>query len=384
MMQGTPGEDSKPISIAIVPDGRDGKRVYARPARPDETSEGVWIGDDETLIMRIEASHVWVDNEPDPVRVVPDGREGNKVFARRLDPTDADSGEVVRWIPDEEQLVLTIHASYAGIHSTSEVGRENDLITSMRLLPDGREGSIVYARTLAPNEVDTGETVQIRPGDTVRIRPGKLIVALDTIDTTVDPFEDGYVPLTNTLRTWMALFGSDAPDDVRLLLAASRRLDASHRLLRLVRSGLDDLEQGQMGVYAQRVMTYETIGTVELAVVGLNRALQMTSQISRHVGSTISVPSVVITKLPAIKALRNAYEHIEDRAMGRVRGQPDSTALTVFDYERLFHERVVAYGEHTLALGEESTQLCLEAREYLKSAAAELTERRQLDHLDPP
>lgn len=383
-MQGVPGEDAKPISVAIVPDGRDGNRIYARPARSDETSEGVWVANNETLVTRIEASHVWVAGKPDPIRVVPDGRDGNTVFARPLNPSDPDSQELVRLIPQEEHLVITTHLSHFGVHFTPEVGREDDLITSMRAVPDGREGSVVYARTLDPDEVDTGETVQIRPGDNVRIRPGKLVVALDAIDATVDPFEDGYVPLTNTLWTWITLFGSDAPDGVRLLLATSRRLDASHRLLRLVRSGLNDLEQGQMGVYAKRVVTYETIGTVELAVVGLNRALQMASQISKHFESTISVPSAVITKLPAIKALRDAYEHIEDRAMGRVRGQPDPTALTVFDYERLFHERVIAYAEHTLSLGDESTQLFLETREYLKSIATELTEKSQQRQLDSP
>ena len=145
MLQGAPGEDPQRVSVPIVPDGTEGNRVFVRPARPGESSEGVRLSEGEQLVVRLEASHVAVNDEPELIRVVPDGREGNTVFVRRLRPDELDTNETVSWIPDEQQLVITTHISHAGIHMTSEVGRTDDLLTAVRLVPDGREGSIVHA-----------------------------------------------------------------------------------------------------------------------------------------------------------------------------------------------------------------------------------------------
>ena len=231
-------------------------------------------------------------------------------------------------------------------------------------------------RTLRPGEVDSGETVQVRPGDNVRIRAHNLVLSLDAIDEAAASFEDGYKPLTNVLWTWIAIVGSDIPDGARYLLAASRRLDASHRLLRLVRDGLDRLEREDMNANQVRVAIYDTIGTVELVIVGLNRALQMASGVTAEFGLTATLPPSVTGKLRTVKALRDAYEHIEDRARGLVRGQPHPDALSVFEYERLFQQGSVAYGGSTLDLGNEATQLYIDTREFLLTAAAELSQRR--------
>ena len=51
-----------------------------------------------------------------------------------------------------------------------------ELLTYGRLVPDGREGNKVFARALRPGEEDTGEGVDIRAGDQLIIRACGLVI----------------------------------------------------------------------------------------------------------------------------------------------------------------------------------------------------------------
>ena len=108
-----------------------------------------------------QVSHIYLQGDSNPVRVVPEGREGSKIFVRRLGTSEADIGETVSFIPGEEELILTERIEGVGISLTPEVGRKDDLLTWLRLVPDGREGSTVYGRTLRRGEIDTGEPVNL-------------------------------------------------------------------------------------------------------------------------------------------------------------------------------------------------------------------------------
>lgn len=316
-----------------------------------------------------QVSHVYLQGEGDPVqvRVVPEGREGSKVFVRRLGTCEADTGETVPFIPAEEELILTERIEGVGISLTPEVGRKDDLLTWLRLVPDGREGSTVYGRTLRRGEIDTGEAINLRPGDTLTIRPGALVLELDAIDEQMGvSFDDGYRTITNTIWTWITLFGGTPEEHMRFLIATARRLDACHRMLRLIRANLSELGNTEAAI-PRRNLIYEVIGIVEMAVVTMNRALDMTSQLGAQLGVSTPPPARIVGKLPALKEIRNAYEHIEDRARGLVRGKPHPDALSIFNFERLFKERVVAYGNNELNLESEATDLLADARHYIKA-----------------
>lgn len=319
-----------------------------------------------------QVSHIYLQGEGEPVgvRVVLEGREGPKVFVRRLGTGEADTGETVPFIPGEEELILTERIEGVGINLTPEVGRKDDLLTWLRLVPDGREGSTVYGRTLRRGEIDTGEAVNLRPGDTLTIRPGALVLALEAIDEQMGvSFEDGYKTITNTIWTWLTLFGDKPEEDVRFLIATARRLDASHRMLRLIRANLSELGKTEAAI-PKRNLIYEVIGIVEMAVVTMNRALDMTSQLGAQLGVSTPLPVRIAGKLPVLREIRNAYEHIEDRARGLVRGKPHPDALSIFNFERLFKEHVVAYGSSELNLESEATDLLVDARHYLRAVLA--------------
>lgn len=361
------------VEVPIVLDGRDGTEVYVRPARAGEEPGAVWVADGETLVVRAEISHIYLNGDPNPVRVVLEGREGTKVFVRRLNQNEADTGEAVTFLPGKEEIVLTKSIDSVGLCFTPEVGRTDDLLASFRLLPDGREGSKVYGRTLRHGEVDTGQTVQLRPGDNVVLRPGALEMSLEAIDEQMAVHsDDGYATVTNTLWSWLMIGTPQSLNTIRFLLTTARRLDASHRLLELVRARLVEFENTEHAI-PKRNLLYDIIGVVEMAIVTLNRALQMASQINTKFSFSVPFPSLVVAKLTDIKAIRDAYEHNEDRALGLVRGKPHADALSVFNHSRLLEDHVVVYGNHELNIDDEASKLLIETRSYLMTIAKELS-----------
>ena len=62
------------------------------------------------------------------------------------------------------------HKSYSNPQSKDE------FLFAARLIPMGREGNKVFARTLRLGEEDTGETIKLEPGDQLVIPAGGLVV----------------------------------------------------------------------------------------------------------------------------------------------------------------------------------------------------------------
>ena len=109
----------------------------------------------------------------------------------------------------------------------------------------------------------------------------------------------------------------------------------------------------------------------------------MAAQLQQHFGLACTISVSVTTKMSVIQELRDAYEHIDERALGLRRNKPELDALSLFDYEELFSKHIVHYGSYQLDLDSEVTTLLLETREYLKSAAAELAIRKTAGDDDP-
>jgi hypothetical protein len=56
-------------------------------------------------------------------------------------------------------------------------------------------------------------------------------------------------------------------------------------------------------------------------------------------GSAPTVPTSISSSQESLTAIRNAYEHIEDRALGQVNKKPHPEALTIFRSVRVPHPR---------------------------------------------
>jgi len=325
--------------------------------------------------MQTEISHM-LDNGQE-IRVVEEGRDGSTIFVRPLGEKETDTGETVKFDPEREQLVRTNPVYVVSLHTTNEVGRTDDILTWVRVVPDGREGSIVYGRTLKPDELDIGLAPQLRPEDRFAMRAGGLELSVDIVDiSTATKFEDGYSSITNTVWTCLSLFpsitsGTLSDEIPRFLLSVARRLDASHEAFSLLHSKLKELETVEYAI-RQRNLIFEVMGLVEVAIVAMNRSLQMSFQIHERYSLTTCFPNSVKNKFSVLKEIRNAYEHIEDRALGMVRGKPHIDALTIFNFERLFKEGIATYGNYELEIYNEAIQLLIDTRQYLKEATSEL------------
>ncbi|CAM5730368.1 hypothetical protein MAUB1S_02372 [Mycolicibacterium aubagnense] len=70
--------------------------------------------------------------------------------------------------------------------------------------------------------------------------------------------------------------------------------------------------------------------------------------------------------------MRDAYEHIEERAIGLVKGLPHVDALTIFDHVRIVQDGVIAYGSHQFDLASDAPAIIAAARDFLKAAAGEV------------
>ena len=82
----------------------------------------------------------------------------------------------------------------------------------------------------------------------------------------------------------------------------------------------------------------------------------------------ISTPKTVSNMKPAIKSMRDAFEHINDRASGMTgdRSRVDiQTAYSIFDQSDFVDSGVIVYGEYSLEFERGVLLLLLDCRKYL-------------------
>lgn len=102
--------------------------------------------------------------------------------------------------------------------------------------------------------------------------------------------------------------------------------------------------------------------------------MDMCMKAATDIGTTVTVPQAITQWSECVEQIRDAYEHIDERAVGLLRrnryGQsPD--ALTIFDHERVVGEGVIAYRGYQLDLETVVSDLIPATRQYLKLVAAE-------------
>jgi hypothetical protein len=311
----------------------------------------------------------WLDRVQLPgsdeyVRVRLEQRDGDRLLLRQVDPGDPEPERVPIYPNDRIEVMTTL--SHIGIHTTDDPSNSLDLVFGMRIVPVREEGDVVYARTLRHGEEDNGARVHVRPGQTVAFEEGAIKAELDYIDSLESPTASGYVPLAPVLWSWLALSVHWIdPAIVRYVLAAARRLDTANELLMNIKSLEAELNSGDLSAAGFRRAMFLLIGSVETAVVALGRAISMITSAPRQVRNRTRVPRLLADAMPSLTSIRNAYEHIEDRALGNVQGKPDPVALTIFDHMSLLAYDKIVYGAHELDLAEQVPQLLQVARATL-------------------
>ena len=311
-----------------------------------------------------------LEHDGGQVRVVLDGRAGRILWVRPLDADEPESSEPITVQPGDGVVPFTpLHSM--SINTSPTVGDTTGFMLAIPLVEVRRDDAQrqIWIRTRRIGEPEPTSRVRAPWGYTVKLDAGALVVEIEWIDRMFPPDEDGYAPLTNTIWTWMNI--GPAPDSdtlTRYLLAAARRLDAAHRQFQRVRERLDDFDPSAPGPHA-RLAVFEIVGDIETAVVALSRAIDMAAKLGTLVPISTSLPASVATEAVLLTELRNAYEHIEDRAQGQVRSKPDPQALTIFDWSSLFQDGAITYAGYSLRLSD-VPGLILDTRTFLKNAAA--------------
>lgn len=357
--------EAAPIDVRSPEPGlleRRGTRLFVRSIEGGMSADGAPepVGFLETVIM---------EGATEPVRVRFFERDGTRVLVRQVDPGEPEPERVPLYPGDE--LIVMLAISHVGVHTNPEPGSIDGFLFSHRVVPVREEPGRVFARTLRLGERDTGQRVHVRPRDNMVFEEGAIVAELDHIDQLEVATESGHVSLTPVLWTWLSLRSGHEQVKTRYLLAAARRLDTANLLLIEVQHRRHRLEQDGLAGPEIRRNWFELVGAVELAVVALGRAVDMVVRAAHLMACTVPVPAQVLTSHAALNEIRNAYEHIEDRALGQVRRKPDPTALTIFDQQRLLADDVIVYGEYELELSGEVPRLLSQTRQFLKDAAAD-------------
>ena len=255
------------------------------------------------------------------------------------------------------------------INLSQQVGADDSLLW-VRIVPDGRDGKVVFARTLRVGESDPGVPVVVDPatGETLQFKPGSVEISISHVDQRAQRDADGFAPISNTLWTWLAIGSPVSMQVFHHLLATGRRLDGTHSLLVDVIRRMESLSGGFIH---RRQQAFEAFALAEVLVVALGRTADLAERLRITFKVSTTLPDQLSSKIGPIRDLRNAFEHIEDRAMGQVRGNPHPDAYSVFDQREFAANGVLSYGARRISLRNDVAPLLLDIRKYLLEVAIE-------------
>lgn len=270
----------------------------------------------------------------------------------------------------ESQRQEPLEIKSLSLNLTPDTGAD-DALVAVRIVPEGRKGNVVFARSLRPEEDDDGTPVVVNPalGERLQFRSGAIQISIRDVDRHAKPEPDGYAPITNTIWTWLSIGNPVDPKLFRYLLATARRLDGTHGLLAQTASIMANLSGGFIG---RREQLYRAISLAEILTVALGRSVDLLDGLPQQFSVTQPLPALINLKKGSIRQIRNAFEHIEDRALGQVRGKPHLDALTVFEQRDFVGQGKLTYGPHSLDLRAEVPQMLMEARQYIYGVAVEV------------
>jgi len=366
----------------MVESGPDAQRQHAASVEPPPSQRHVAFEPvADGFVVRVDRQGAFAEGEPlylgtvtlegqdAPVRVTLHRREGSSVLVRQADPCDIDVAMVPVYDRDHIKVMQAI--SHYGIHTNPEPGSVDGFLFGCRIVPVRVEGDKVYARSLRRDENDDGRRVHAIPGGQVIFEEGTLVAELDHIDDQAEATSSGHVPLAPVLWAWLNIRTGHDEVRTRYLMAAARRLDTANLLLIEIGRRMDQLNEDGLAGPAIRRNLFELVGLVELAVISLGRAVDMVIKAKEQIDRDVPIPKAVVEAREAVKDIRDAYEHIDERAAGNVWRKPHPDALTIFNWQRLVSDDMIIYGSHELELSGQVPELVTAMRQFFKDAAAD-------------
>ena len=268
--------------------------------------------------------------------------------------------------------------TYIGIHLSSNSGA-NDAIIRVRVVPDGKKGNEVYGRTLNIGERDSGQSITLGEDETLVFPQGSVKVTLQDVDQYAHRAKDGYAAVANTVWTWLNIPPHPKENFFNYLLAAARRLDMAYALC--VRALYELGNRADEPFMETRIRVFNALGHAELMCIAFNRVISMIKDARAKFSATTAVPCEVDNILGAITAIRDAFEHIDERAMGKARQEGAADAMSIFNQGDLVASNVLRYANHSLDLRAEVIPTLVAARKFIVDVIAEAGSSKKIDHV---
>ena len=283
-------------------------------------------------------------------------------------------------MPATEKISGINHIS---INLDGAVGGDNSLI-GIRVVPDGKKGNEVLGRTLKFGEVDSGESITVDVGEMLVFPPGSIQVTIHDLDRHNDPGPHGYKDISNTVWTWLR-FGKTRPHTslFYMLFAASRRLDVTNVLYDSILDEIND--SSDEGFIKKRARWFKALGLAEQMCIALYRSYRIMTEICKALPTETVIPDDLEKLNRAIREFRNAFEHIEERAQGKIRDKDTSheDAYSIFEQGDFASSGKLKYANHVLDLQNEVMPALITARQFLFEVAVQLTGGSQITYYEP-
>lgn len=267
--------------------------------------------------------------------------------------------------------------TYISINLGPQAGVD-DFLAGIRVVPAGRESGQWYGRTLNEGEMDSGEGIPIKPGDTLTFQAGSISVTMADVDRYAEPGSDGYARVANTVWTWLAIPPRQYDQTfVNYLLAAARRLDAAHTHCAATLAFLDN-PPDEKGFMAREAM-FDALGHAESMCIALGRAVRMIGLARQTISTSVPVPPQVGKVEEAVIHIRNAFEHIDERAIGKARNENSEDAMSVFDQSDYFLSGILRYAGYSLDVRAEVLSALIAGRQFIVNAATHAGLRKTIN-----
>ena len=258
--------------------------------------------------------------------------------------------------------------THIGVALGPKVGG-NDVLVRVRVVPNGKAGNEVYGRTLNVGEVDEGHGIVVSEGEEVVFPVGSVTLTIDDVDKYAVAGLGGYSPIANTIWTWLQVPPMPTERFFRYLFAAARRLDSAHSLWV---GAMQELTGPSDEPFIQkRVRLYTALGHAESMCIALNRVIIMIRYLRTRFGVTTPVPTDVDSIWEAVEAIRNALEHIDERAFGKAKKEKPQDAMTIFDQSDFVASGKLSYAGYSLDLQAGLIPVLVAARKYILDVTAE-------------
>ena len=166
---------------------------------------------------------------------------------------------------------------------------------------------------------------------------------------------------------WHVIGAIEPPELARIAQAAAHRLDSASYLLGAAEPIGQSLrrEDGPGGPAAVAAVD-EYIHLVQESAVALARCIALIEAGRRVNGFSVAASASIDLHGPALKDIRDAYEHIDERALGQVKRVAVADSLTIFDHSELVRTGTITYLHHRLSV-DDLIVLTADCREIVKA-----------------